>query len=317
MAIAKAKGHSSEKAARRYIKDFGYVHGIGAEPDDVDAFYADCIQNLPDGRQEVWRAGRDFYPSSSESGSDNEADGFGNVSGDDDVDEVGAKSLPPFAAGSSIATALKEMGIEDEVASEWSDSEESDAAQEMTVAEYNDQSAGATSQMNAAPQACDKCARCGQHGHLTRDCVEMVCGNCRQQGHLAKDCPKPAACFRCGALDHWVKDCPKPSWWQRGSNLLRNTETRWVPFHAPTIKKELHHCAVCDYKTNVLTKASRGMPRHKAFGQWCRGSGQAPGRSETLHETEDPSVRVYTWGACDAILDGKAPRHAVRFCSME
>ena len=86
MAIAKAKGHSSEKAARRYIKDFGYVHGIGAEPDDVDAFYADCIQNLPDGRQEVWRADRDFFPSSSESGSDDETGGLGNGFGDNGVD---------------------------------------------------------------------------------------------------------------------------------------------------------------------------------------------------------------------------------------
>ena len=143
-----------------------------------------------------------------------------------------------------MAAAFKEMGIEDEVASEWSDSEESDAAQEMTEAEY-------------------KAVRAD------------------------------------------------------GSTLSRNTETRWVPFQPPIIKKELHHCAMCDYKTNVLTKASKGMPRHKAVGQWCRGSGQAPGRSETLHETEDPHVRVYTWGACDAILDGKAPRHAVRFCSME
>ena len=173
-------------------------------------------------RHKSRRAGRDFYPSSSESGSDNEADGSGNVSSDNVV-EVSAKSLPPFAAGSSIATALKQMGIEDEVASEWSDSEESDAAREMVVA---------------------KCARCGLHGHLARDCVEMVCGNCRQQGHLAKDCPKPAACFRCGALDHWVKDCPKPSWWQRGSTLSRYMETRWVPFQPPTIKKELHHCAI-------------------------------------------------------------------------
>ena len=69
MAVAKAQGCSSEKAARRYIKDFGYLHGIGAEPDDFDAFHGDCIQNLPDGRQELWRAGRDFFPdlSSSES----------------------------------------------------------------------------------------------------------------------------------------------------------------------------------------------------------------------------------------------------------
>ena len=161
MAVAKAQGCSSEKAARRYIKDFGYLHGIGAEPDDFDAFHGDCIQNLPDGRQELWRAGRDFFPdlSSSESGSDEE-----DSSGDEAGDEGDASSLPFIEP--SMAAALKELSLQDEEAPEWSDSEQSDdAAQEMPWAEYS------------AGRRCDKCARCGLHEHVTRDCTEKVCGN--------------------------------------------------------------------------------------------------------------------------------------------
>jgi len=146
---------------------------------------------------------RDFYPSSSESGSDDESDVSDNVSGGDGVDG----SLPPFVAP-SMAAALKEMGIEDEVAPEWSDSGESDAAREMTADEHRAMRAdrSAVASVSAA-QACDKCARCGLHGHLPRDCTEKVCGNCGRHGHLASDCPKPAACFRCGELGHWVKHC--------------------------------------------------------------------------------------------------------------
>ena len=200
-----------------------------------------------------------------------------------------------------MAAALKELSLQDEEAPEWSDSEQSDdAAQEMPWAEYS------------AGRRCDKCARCGLHEHVTRDCTEKVCGNCGRHGHLAADCPKPAACFRCGELGHWVKHCPKPSWWQPSSTLLRapfNTETRWVLFEPPTIKEYTHFCRCCGYETSLLTKASQGMPRHKvkAGGSWCDGSGQPPLKS--VLQRELPNTTIHSsqqLGTHDAILDWAA-----------
>ena len=62
-------------------------------------------------------------------------------------------------------------------------------------------------------------------------------------------------------------------------------------FEPPTIKEYLHFCCACDYTTSVLTKASHGMPRHKANGSWCDGSGKPPHKSELQSERPDPDFK--------------------------
>ena len=37
----------------RYVRDFGYLHGIGRGPDDFDAFHEDCIFTGYDGRRDA------------------------------------------------------------------------------------------------------------------------------------------------------------------------------------------------------------------------------------------------------------------------
>ena len=58
-------------------------------------------------------------------------------------------------------------------------------------------------------------------------------------------------------------------------------------FEPPTIKEYTHSCCACDYTTSILTKASHGMPRHKANGEWCDGSGKPPHKSVLQSERTD------------------------------
>ena len=36
MSQAAAKGHANGRSARRYVRSYGYLHGIGLEPEDLD-----------------------------------------------------------------------------------------------------------------------------------------------------------------------------------------------------------------------------------------------------------------------------------------
>ena len=172
---------------------------------------------------------------------------------------------------------------------------------------------------------CDRCERCGLYGHWASACTEMVCGNCNTHGHLACDCPKPAPCFRCGQLGHWSKQCPQRHARTQEPAAAVSSETRWVLYEPPTIKRYRHHCSECNYMTTVLTKASHSMPRHKVKqvgedgSKWCAGSGQKPYRSELQSERPDPDAPIIhqNLGEYDGILDWRVPRRADEASSTE
>jgi hypothetical protein len=61
-----------------------------------------------------------------------------------------------------------------------------------------------------------ECKKCGQRGHLKRDCTmpkktSNSCHNCGQTGHFSRDCllPKVPTCRFCNLRGHMKADCPE------------------------------------------------------------------------------------------------------------
>ncbi|XP_073470345.1 uncharacterized protein [Aquarana catesbeiana] len=53
------------------------------------------------------------------------------------------------------------------------------------------------------------CNKCGQPGHIGKDCTELACRFCRVTGHETKDCPRSKACNLCGLAEHVFRHCPQ------------------------------------------------------------------------------------------------------------
>ncbi|CAI5464774.1 unnamed protein product [Closterium sp. Yama58-4] len=53
-----------------------------------------------------------------------------------------------------------------------------------------------------------RCHRCGQEGHLQRDCARPpTCDHCKKEGHLRRDCPELPVCENCNRRGHRTQDC--------------------------------------------------------------------------------------------------------------
>ena len=67
-ALAASKGHTDARSARRYIKSFGYLHGIGPEPEDLGGEWESMFTpSKPGSKPQVWHP---EYSSDSDSDSD-------------------------------------------------------------------------------------------------------------------------------------------------------------------------------------------------------------------------------------------------------
>ena len=274
-----------------YIRNFGYLHGVGEEPDEAmqhpDIWPTTyTIEDPATGevRREIW-------------------DGKGGKPGN-----------------SFWRTDFVDNEVEGEDEAHWSSG--GDESEEEASVEANSSAdiEADFAELAVAPRrwparACDTCLRCGKLGHWASACTELQCGNCKQIGHRAADCPKPAPCFRCGKLGHWVKDCPEAYSWQQRPATTK--ETGPMQLEEPTVglsefiqpvRTYLHFCTACEYRTSVLTKAARGIPRHKVRRQdgwtswmadWCSGSGDRPSHSELVDEREPEGSGICV---CDATV---------------
>ncbi|KAK2547889.1 Zinc finger CCHC domain-containing protein 3 [Acropora cervicornis] len=52
------------------------------------------------------------------------------------------------------------------------------------------------------------CRRCGDLGHLIKECASVRCFNCEQSGHRSEECEMPPLCSICWSADHLVHMCP-------------------------------------------------------------------------------------------------------------
>ena len=52
------------------------------------------------------------------------------------------------------------------------------------------------------------CRRCGDLGHLIKDCTSVRCFNCEASGHRASECERPILCSICLSDDHRERHCP-------------------------------------------------------------------------------------------------------------
>ena len=52
------------------------------------------------------------------------------------------------------------------------------------------------------------CRRCGDLGHLIKECQSVRCFNCEQSGHQSEECEMPPLCSICRSVDHMLHECP-------------------------------------------------------------------------------------------------------------
>jgi hypothetical protein len=52
------------------------------------------------------------------------------------------------------------------------------------------------------------CIRCGQAGHLVKECEVVKCFKCGEEGHMAKECSNSVKCSVCTSEGHTFRNCP-------------------------------------------------------------------------------------------------------------
>ncbi|KAG4304436.1 hypothetical protein PORY_002146 [Pneumocystis oryctolagi] len=70
------------------------------------------------------------------------------------------------------------------------------------------------------------CHKCGEPGHILRECSQEMCTNCGTvNDHLASRCPMLQKCHNCNELGHILVDCKKP----RKSNTCSSCNSKYHP----------------------------------------------------------------------------------------
>jgi len=82
------------------------------------------------------------------------------------------------------------------------------------------------------------CIRCGQTGHLVKDCEVVRCYKCGEQGHTTKDCANEVQCTICLNAGHTYRFCPNTfSGILKLSNRFSKIGSRASPVEKPEKSK--------------------------------------------------------------------------------
>lgn len=65
------------------------------------------------------------------------------------------------------------------------------------------------------------CMKCGETGHVQRDCRKIKCFKCTEIGHTAGQCKNEVVCVACGQAGHTYSKCPK----SYASRLVSTTQS--------------------------------------------------------------------------------------------
>ena len=136
-----------------------------------------------------------------------------------------------------------------------------------------------------------RCYRCGQAGHLARDCTFAArakpCYLCGELGHQRWECPN-TICFRCGKPGHFARDCTHRGPPDRRACIrcgrweCRDPECQ-QRYLADDLK--LITCYVCGKAGHLCCNAGpRQRPRASCFV--CGGSGHEAGSASCPYITQ-------------------------------
>ena len=107
------------------------------------------------------------------------------------------------------------------------------------------------------------CRRCGDLGHLIKECQSVRCFNCEQSGHQSEECVMPSLCSICRSADHMLHECPYFCFSANVSVTAQTVQNTSTPSSYAGAAKVPHTVAFHSVLPSVVSKPSENQ-REKA-----------------------------------------------------